>query len=109
MILFTEKFLINYQISAALSFTVAVIFNYVLSIYWVFDSQKERDSASTLLLFITLSVIGLGINNGIMWLLVELCSAWYIFAKIVATGIVMVYNFVSRKMLIEKSQKTAKY
>ena len=52
-------------------------------------------------LFIFLSILGLVINNGIMWIMVEFLNIWYAFAKIFATGVVMIFNFITRKMLIE--------
>ena len=37
MIILTEICGINYLVSSGISFTVSVIFNYVLSVRWVFD------------------------------------------------------------------------
>ena len=52
--------------------------------------------------FIILSIIGLIINQVIMFVMVEKASIWYMFSKIVSTIIVMVYNFITRKIFIEK-------
>ena len=37
-----------------------------------------------------------------MWVSVDRLGIHYMFAKIVVTGIVMVYNFVTRKILLEE-------
>ena len=49
-----------------------------------------------------LSLIGLAINEACMWLSVEFLGIHYKLSKIGATGVVMVYNFISRKIFIEK-------
>ena len=44
MVFLTEVFKVPALISAAISFTVSVIFNYIASIKWVFDVNKEKNS-----------------------------------------------------------------
>lgn len=101
MIFFTEIVGINYLISSAISFVVSVIFNYILSVKWVFDVSGERSQAQDLVVFMVLSIIGLGINQLIMWLAVEKLYIFYMLAKIGATAVVMIYNFVTRKLFLE--------
>ena len=48
-----------------------------------------------------LSVIGLAINNLCMWAGVELLGIHYLITKIGATAIVMVWNFVTRKIFLD--------
>ena len=71
MIILTEICGINYLVSSGISFTVSVIFNYVLSVRWVFDVSGGRNKRKDFIVFVVLSVIGLGINQVMMWLLVE--------------------------------------
>lgn len=101
MIFFTEVVGISYLISSAISFVVSVIFNYILSVKWVFDVSGERSQAQDLVVFMVLSIIGLGINQLIMWLAVEKLYIFYMLAKIGATSVVMIYNFVTRKLFLE--------
>ena len=97
----TEFLHIHYLISSIISFTVSVIFNYILSIKWVFDVQKKQD-VKDFVIFIILSVIGLGINSLIMYVMVEKFGVYYMLSKIVSTAVVMVYNFITRKIFVEK-------
>ena len=97
----TEFLHIHYLISSIISFTVSVIFNYILSIKWVFDVKKKQD-VKDFVIFIILSVIGLGINSLIMYVMVEKFGVYYMLSKIVATAVVMVYNFITRKIFVEK-------
>lgn len=97
----TEFLHIHYLISSIISFTVSVIFNYILSIKWVFDVKKKQD-VKDFVIFIILSFIGLGINSLIMYVMVEKFGVYYMLSKIVSTAVVMVYNFITRKIFVEK-------
>ena len=97
----TEFLHIHYLISSIISFTVSDIFNYILSIKWVFDVKKKQD-VKDFVIFIILSVIGLGINSLIMYVMVEKFGVYYMLSKIVSTAVVMVYNFITRKIFVEK-------
>ena len=101
MIFLTEIVGINYLISSACSFVISVIFNYILSVKWVFNVSGERSQAQDMTVFMVLSVIGLGINQLIMWLTVDKLHIFYMLAKIGATAVVMVYNFTTRKLFLE--------
>lgn len=102
LFLLTEFCGIHYLVSGAISFTASVIYNYILSIKWVFDAKKDVNKVHELAVFIGLSVIGLGLNQFFMWMFVDILRAYYMLAKIIATAIVMVYNFITRKLFIEK-------
>ena len=56
-------------IAATISFTVSVIFNYLASMKYVFVGRADQSKQTQFIIFIVLSVIGLGINDGIMWIL----------------------------------------
>lgn len=94
-------------IAATISFTVSVIFNYLASMKYVFVGRADQSKRTQFIIFIVLSVIGLGINDGIMWLLNDILKGfiptyYYLVSKIVATAIVMVWNFISRKIFLEE-------
>lgn len=101
----TEFAGIHYLISGTISFAASVIYNYILSVVWVFDPVGERSKAKDMAVFLILSVIGLGINQAIMWVLVEFFGVYYMISKIAATAIVMVYNFITRKIFLEGGKK----
>ena len=102
MVFLTEVFRIDYVVSSGISFTVLVIVNYILSITFVFETDKDKNKLKEFVVFVFLSVIGLGINEACMWLAVEAAGIYYMISKIGATAVVMVYNFVTRKIFIEK-------
>ena len=95
--------------ASASSFTASVVVNYILSVTVVFDTDKDANKVKQFVVFVFLSLIGLGINQLIMWggvaWLKQYMNRAYMVVKIFATGVVMVYNFISRKMFIEKKVK----
>ena len=102
MIFLTEVFNINYLISSGISFTVSVIVNYILSMRFVFETEKDDSAMKKFIIFVVLSIIGLIINQILMWILVDKLGIFYMISKIGATFIVMVYNFITRKLILEK-------
>lgn len=101
MVFLTEIININYLISSGISFTISVIVNYVLSLTFVFET-KQNNRLREFLFFVVLSTIGLGINQVLMWLCVDILGIFYMISKIGATAVVMVYNFITRKLILEK-------
>lgn len=97
----TDFINVHYLISSTISFVVSLIVNYYLSVKWVFDVKKKQ-TIKEFMIFIFLSVIGLIINEIILYVGAHLLNVYYLICKIVATAIVMIYNFISRKIFIEK-------
>ena len=98
----TELFHVHYLVSSAVAFLVSVIFNYILSIAFVFETDKSRGKGAEFVLFALMSAGGLGINQAMMWLLTDVGAVAYQLSKLVATAVVMVYNFVTRKLFLER-------
>ena len=99
--IFREFFKFPVVLANTLSFVISVIYNYTASIKWVFYVNKEKSAKKQFITFIIFSVIGLLINDLIMWISVDQLNIYYLLAKIIATLIVMVFNFVSRKIFLE--------
>ena len=102
MIALTEFFGINYLISSGSSFAISVVYNYILSVHWVFEVNKDCNKQKEFIVFIVLSVIGLGLNQLLMWVTVSYMHFFYMIAKILVTAVVMIYNFITRKLFLEK-------
>lgn len=92
---------VNYLVASALSFTVATIFNFVASMRYVFAGKEGQTRTQQFVIFFVLSLVGLGLNQLILWACVAMVmmSAWV--GKLVATVLVTVFNFVTRKIFLE--------
>lgn len=105
---------INQNIALAMAFILTLVYNYIFSIRWVFEAKKKNSSA-TMFVFAVLSVIGLVLTEIIYSVLIHLIidyslnihpsDTWKLFAKVVSSFIVMIYNFVTRKLFLEKTLK----
>lgn len=92
----TEWCGVNYLVSAGISFTISVIVNYLLCVVWVFDGVDRKDKKSMAIFLIT-SLVGLGLNELFMWLFVSVCGIHYMIAKIIATVLVMIWNYITKR------------
>ena len=95
----TEFFSVHYLYSAGISFTVSVIFNYWLCVVYVFKGAKKQTPRQAAI-FIGSSVVGLGLNQICMWAFVELLAFHYMIAKLGATVIVTLWNYVAKRKAI---------
>ena len=104
-------------IAGTISFIISLIFNYIASMKYVFKHREDMARWMELLIFVISAVIGLLINDVIIWvstfgMAASMCkTAIYVLrtniGKFVATVVVAVWNFVIRKWLLDdtKSQK----
>lgn len=87
-----EKLKWNKYISNSIGFVLAATNNYIWNRLWTFQSQTAeiaREYGS----FLLISVIGLGINNLTIYLLHGKLHLNFYVAKILAIGIVTIWNF----------------
>lgn len=104
LLVLTEVCGIHYLVSSAVAFLVSVIFNYILSITFVFETDKSKGKGAQFGLFAVMSAGGLGINQLMMWLLSDMMFIPYQLSKFLATAVVMVYNFITRKLFLERKE-----
>lgn len=109
LILLTEAGGLDYLLSSGISFSASVVVNYLLSIRFVFQSKKGGNKAKEFITFVVLSVMGLLLTEALMWAGVEMLKLHYMLAKVIVTGIVMVYNFVTRKIFLEEIEVSKTY
>ena len=107
MVLLTEFAGMHYLLAATISFILGLITNYLLSITWVFNQHKLNNRWVEFLLFAFIGVVGLGLNDAIMFLCTERCGIHYTLSKIIATAIVFFWNFLARKLILFKQSQRA--
>ena len=92
---------IHYGISTAIAFLISTVFNYYLSVKYVFDVDQEKSKKRNFIIFVIFSIIGLGLNELILFICIEKINLYNMIGKIIATGIVMIFNFMTRKLFLE--------
>ncbi len=84
------------------AFILSLAFNYWASMHFVFRSSFSKEERwQEFLLFSVLALSGLLIQELILYLLIEQLSLDPHLAKLAGILVVMVYNFLSRKGLLE--------
>ena len=95
----TEFVGLYYLYSSAISFSITVVFNYWLCVIYVFKGAKSQTTRQAIIFFGT-GVIGLGLNQLCMWLFVAVAGLHYMLAKIFATAIVTIWNYVTKRKAV---------
>jgi putative flippase GtrA len=96
----TEYFHIHYLVSAAISFIFGLIVNYLLSIKWVFNGRVMNSRLTEFIIFSLIGLVGLGLNELIIWLLTDILLIYYLLSKIITAIIVYFWNFFARKVIL---------
>ena len=90
--LLKEKARVNKYIANTTGFMCAVLSNYALNRIWTFHSEDPA-VATQFGKFLLASLIGLALNNGIIYLLNERFRVNFYVSNLVATGVVTLWNF----------------
>ena len=88
-------------VANTLSFSISVIYNYFASLTFVFNVDKSKSKSRNFVIFIICSLIGLGLNDLIVYVITDKLRIYYMISKVIATIFVMVFNFVTRKKFLE--------
>jgi putative flippase GtrA len=96
----TEFAHLHYLVSAALGFLLGLAVNYLLSRVWVFNRRTLDSVAAEFAVFALIGVVGLGMNEAIIWFVRERVHFHYLVAKVVSAGFVLLWNFGARKALL---------
>ncbi len=95
-------------IGTAVGFISGLIVNYLLSIFFVFNEKGDSKTARGFIIFAGLSFIGLLINMGGMYLGYDVLNLNQWLVKVIMTIIVLIYNYISRKLILFKKKPQEK-
>ena len=98
----TEYLGVYYLLSAAIAFILGLITNYLLSISWVFNNHTLNNKVSEFGIFALIGIVGLGLNEFIIWTFTANLQVYYMFSKIISAVIVLLWNFSARKYVLFK-------
>lgn len=93
---------LHYSVATALAFAVSTLANWALGRVLVFKKGDAKGLLHELSAIYGVSIVGLLMNIGIMWVGIECFKLSDMMAKIIATMIVFAANFAVRKFWIYK-------
>ena len=96
-----------------ISFTAATVNSYFFNKHWTFRDKSRDEEEKKFVQFLAISVVGAGINGGVVVLVTTFISPmfaslgladqlWVNIAKVFATGVSLVWNFVGYKFIVFK-------
>lgn len=95
-----EKFM-HYMLAAAIAFVAGLAANYILSVLFVFSESKQvQNKAKEFIVYAIIGIIGLALTEAIMYALTDICNFYFMFSKIFAAAVVLVWNFAARKKIL---------
>lgn len=102
MVFLHEAVRTNVYIATAIAFVFGLIVNFILSKTFVFQEASEKTgTVGEFIVYGIIGATGLLFTEVIMWLLLKI-DILYTIAKVVAAAIVLMWNFVARKILLYK-------
>lgn len=90
----------HYMLATVLSFLFATFVNWIVGHYTMFRNAAKNGMAGEIIGVYLVSGIGLLLNLLFMYVFVSKIEIPGVFAKVIATGLVFVWNFISRKVFI---------
>jgi dolichol-phosphate mannosyltransferase len=101
---FTEFFNIFYIYSVFLAYEISIISSFFMNDNWTFSKiQKSSRTYIRFLKFNTFSLIGLGINMVILFILTDFINIHYVMSECIAILITFSFNFISSKKISFKN------
>jgi putative flippase GtrA len=91
---------IHYLTASAVGFGLGLVVNYLISVAWVFETRKLRRRWLEFFAYSLIGVVGLGLNQLVIWAITEHILAVPLASKLAAAAIVLVWNFSARKFLL---------
>jgi dolichol-phosphate mannosyltransferase len=95
--LLTDYAGLHYRVSSAIAIETSIITNFLLNNYFTFKGRNEpgaRPFFQRLLKFNLISLVGLGINLGLLSLFTDVFGIYYLISNIIAIIIVMLWNYL---------------
>ncbi|MEI6058038.1 MAG: GtrA family protein [bacterium] len=92
------------RFAVAIAFVAAVTSNFILNKKWTFEDVSTKKTTQYLV-FLSVSLLGLSITFFLMWFFVVEQHLWYIWAKLLTSCIVMVFNFSANNLITFREKK----
>lgn len=96
----TEYLHLHYLLSATISFVAGLVVNYLISTSWIFRHSKLKSRSSEFMIYGVIGVIGLLLNNLLLYVFTDWMGIHYMFSKLITAVLVMGWNFMGRKFIL---------
>ena len=91
-------------LSNTIAFIISVIYNFWASCKYVFNVDKNKNKYTIFIEFIVFALLGYFLTQLLLWLIADVLKWNHMLAWLIATIIVMVFNFITRQLFLEKKK-----
>lgn len=102
-----RQFKLSVDVSNIIAWLIAVIFAFITNKLFVFDS-KNTDRKTVMketISFLIARVISLGIDTGLLHLMIDFMKIHEVIAKVISNIVVIIVNYIFSKLFIFKKEK----
>ena len=96
---------LNYLPCSVFSFISGVILNYFLCTFWVFNVRILKKKRYEFLLYVVISLIGLGINTACISFFTSIVGLYFLISKLLSCVLTYFWNVFARKFLLHYKSK----
>jgi putative flippase GtrA len=106
--IFKDELHVNKFLANAIGFSAAVISNYFINRFWTFSERERVGVGRQLTSFVLVSLIGLLLNSGFIYILNELFLLNFYLSKAIAVILVFFWNFTANYFFVFKAGDSAR-
>lgn len=93
-------------VANTLGFALANMANFALAHTWVFGGRHALGTIwRAYLAVLSISIVGLAINDAVVWIAVARLGSPLLAAKVAATGVALLWNYFARTTLVYRKHK----
>lgn len=98
---------LHYLFAACFGFVAGLLFNFFLSRALVFRAQTARvGRALEFAGYALIGLVGLGLTEILLYFCTEIVLLHYMISKVIASAVVLFWNFIARKLLLYQNAKS---
>ena len=100
----------HYLLANLVGLVAGLVLNYLMSVLWVFTACKrilKTQKGIEFVLFALVGIAGVGINQVLMYLMVDGLGINEMVSKMIAAVLVLMWNFGARKLMLFRGKKSA--
>ena len=99
-----------YLYSAIIAFAASFVVSFIMQKFWTF--RDKRSTVQTIgaqgSLYFLIALVNLGLNTAFMYVFVDLFELWYMFAQVLAAGLVAISSFFIYRSFVFHQQTSAR-
>lgn len=102
-----RQFKLGVDVSNVIAWLIAVIFAFITNKLFVFDSRNtdRKTVMKETISFLIARVISLGIDTGLLHLMIDFMKIHEVIAKVISNIVVIIVNYIFSKLFIFKKEK----